>query len=121
MRPIGLRRTERNLGAIHALTSEIPTLPSDSATLLPMPTTEPTGRILPPVRHQVPNIRIVHEPTGDKAARSHMQVARELAAHGYPREAAPGVYDIHSPRVPSAEQAVALLREGLEAIPAGRL
>ncbi|MFI1680545.1 5-methyltetrahydropteroyltriglutamate--homocysteine S-methyltransferase [Streptomyces sp. NPDC020607] len=56
-----------------------------------------------------------------EAARSHMQVARELAAHGYPREAGPGVYDIHSPRVPSAEEAAALLREGLEAIPAERL
>ncbi len=32
-----------------------------------------------------------------EAARSHMQVARELAEHGYPREAGPGVYDIHSP------------------------
>ncbi|MGW1963874.1 5-methyltetrahydropteroyltriglutamate--homocysteine S-methyltransferase [Streptomyces sp. NPDC001935] len=56
-----------------------------------------------------------------EAARSHMQVARELAAHGYPREAGPGVYDIHSPRVPSAQEAAALLRTGLEAIPAERL
>ncbi|MFF8837275.1 5-methyltetrahydropteroyltriglutamate--homocysteine S-methyltransferase [Streptomyces sp. NPDC015130] len=56
-----------------------------------------------------------------EAARSHMQVARELAAHGYPREAGPGVYDIHSPRVPSAEEAAELLRTGLEAIPAERL
>ncbi|MGW2341295.1 5-methyltetrahydropteroyltriglutamate--homocysteine S-methyltransferase [Streptomyces sp. NPDC001661] len=56
-----------------------------------------------------------------EAARSHMQVARELAAHGYPREAGPGVYDIHSPRVPSPEEAAALLRTGLEAIPAERL
>ncbi|MEV6531875.1 5-methyltetrahydropteroyltriglutamate--homocysteine S-methyltransferase [Streptomyces sp. NPDC051639] len=56
-----------------------------------------------------------------EAARSHMQVARELAAHGYPREAGPGVYDIHSPRVPSAHEAAELLREGLEAIPAERL
>ncbi|MEU8953406.1 5-methyltetrahydropteroyltriglutamate--homocysteine S-methyltransferase [Streptomyces sp. NPDC048518] len=56
-----------------------------------------------------------------EAARSHMQVARELAAHGYPREAGPGVYDIHSPRVPSTEEAAALLRTGLEAIPAERL
>ncbi|MFE7663937.1 5-methyltetrahydropteroyltriglutamate--homocysteine S-methyltransferase [Streptomyces celluloflavus] len=56
-----------------------------------------------------------------EAARSHMQVARELAAHGYPREAGPGVYDIHSPRVPSAEEATALLRTGLEALPAERL
>ncbi|MFD4260395.1 5-methyltetrahydropteroyltriglutamate--homocysteine S-methyltransferase [Streptomyces sp. NPDC058534] len=56
-----------------------------------------------------------------EAARSHMQVARELAAHGYPREAGPGVYDIHSPRVPSAEEAAGLLRTGLAAIPAERL
>lgn len=56
-----------------------------------------------------------------EAARSHMQVARELAAHGYPREAGPGVYDIHSPRIPSVEEATALLRKGLEAIPATRL
>ncbi|MFD7425454.1 5-methyltetrahydropteroyltriglutamate--homocysteine S-methyltransferase [Streptomyces sp. NPDC059818] len=56
-----------------------------------------------------------------EAARSHMQVARELAAHGYPREAGPGVYDIHSPRVPDAAEAAALLRKGLEAIPAERL
>ncbi|MEU2458238.1 5-methyltetrahydropteroyltriglutamate--homocysteine S-methyltransferase [Streptomyces sp. NPDC012473] len=56
-----------------------------------------------------------------EAARSHMQVARELAAHGYPREAGPGVYDIHSPRVPDANEVAALLREGLKAIPAERL
>ncbi|MGV9590064.1 5-methyltetrahydropteroyltriglutamate--homocysteine S-methyltransferase [Streptomyces tendae] len=56
-----------------------------------------------------------------EAARSHMQVARELAAHGYPREAGPGVYDIHAPRVPSAGEAADLLRTGLDAIPAERL
>jgi 5-methyltetrahydropteroyltriglutamate--homocysteine methyltransferase len=56
-----------------------------------------------------------------EAARSHMQVAHELAAHGYPREAGPGVYDIHSPRVPSAQEAAGLLRTGLAAIPAERL
>ncbi|MFD7612770.1 5-methyltetrahydropteroyltriglutamate--homocysteine S-methyltransferase [Streptomyces sp. NPDC059828] len=56
-----------------------------------------------------------------EAARSHMQVARELAAHGYPRDAGPGVYDIHSPRVPSAAETAELLRTGLGAIPAERL
>ncbi|MFJ9681635.1 5-methyltetrahydropteroyltriglutamate--homocysteine S-methyltransferase [Streptomyces sp. NPDC101194] len=56
-----------------------------------------------------------------EATRSHMQVARELAAHGYPREAGPGVWDIHSPRVPSTEEAANLLRIGLKAIPAERL
>ncbi|MFD5139404.1 5-methyltetrahydropteroyltriglutamate--homocysteine S-methyltransferase [Streptomyces sp. NPDC058378] len=56
-----------------------------------------------------------------EAARSHMQVAHELAEHGYPREAGPGVYDIHSPRVPGAAEAAELLRTGLKAIPAERL
>ncbi|MFF1873111.1 5-methyltetrahydropteroyltriglutamate--homocysteine S-methyltransferase [Kitasatospora herbaricolor] len=56
-----------------------------------------------------------------EAARSHMRVAHELAGAGYPREVGPGVYDIHSPRVPSTREAVALLREGLAAIPAERL
>ncbi|GGY08721.1 5-methyltetrahydropteroyltriglutamate--homocysteine S-methyltransferase [Streptomyces tanashiensis] len=56
-----------------------------------------------------------------EAARSHMQVADELAAHGYPREAGPGVWDIHSPRIPSSDEAAALLRKGLDAIPAERL
>ncbi|WP_103503498.1 MULTISPECIES: 5-methyltetrahydropteroyltriglutamate--homocysteine S-methyltransferase [unclassified Streptomyces] len=56
-----------------------------------------------------------------EAARSHMQVAGELASHGYRREVGPGVYDIHSPRVPDAEEAAGLLRKGLAAIPAERL
>ncbi|MBT2388853.1 5-methyltetrahydropteroyltriglutamate--homocysteine S-methyltransferase [Streptomyces sp. ISL-1] len=56
-----------------------------------------------------------------EAARSHMQVADELATAGYPREVGPGVYDIHSPRVPSTEEATMLLRKGLDAIPAERL
>ncbi|MFG2972260.1 5-methyltetrahydropteroyltriglutamate--homocysteine S-methyltransferase [Streptomyces sp. NPDC048331] len=56
-----------------------------------------------------------------EAARSHMQVADELAEHGYPREAGPGVWDIHSPRVPSTDEAAGLLRKGLDAIPAERL
>ncbi len=56
-----------------------------------------------------------------EAARSRMQVADELAAHRYPREAGPGVYDIHAPRVPSADEVAALLRKGLTALPADRL
>ncbi|MFD9729100.1 5-methyltetrahydropteroyltriglutamate--homocysteine S-methyltransferase [Streptomyces sp. NPDC059072] len=56
-----------------------------------------------------------------EAARSHMRVADELAGAGYPREVGPGVWDIHSPRVPSAAEAAALLRKGLGAIPAERL
>ncbi len=56
-----------------------------------------------------------------EAARSHMAVADELATAGYPREAGPGVYDIHSPRVPSVEEIATLLRHALRAVPAERL
>ncbi|WP_432742481.1 5-methyltetrahydropteroyltriglutamate--homocysteine S-methyltransferase [Streptomyces sp. JH002] len=56
-----------------------------------------------------------------EAARSHMRVADELGAAGYPREVGPGVYDIHSPRVPDVAEAAALLRKALSAIPAERL
>ncbi|MBB1252792.1 5-methyltetrahydropteroyltriglutamate--homocysteine S-methyltransferase [Streptomyces alkaliterrae] len=56
-----------------------------------------------------------------EAARSHMRVASELAVHGYPREVGPGVYDIHSPRVPGVAEIAELLRAGLRAIPAERL
>ena len=56
-----------------------------------------------------------------EAARSHMQVAHELGSAGYPREVGPGVYDIHSPRVPGTAEIVSLLHEGLAAIPAERL
>ena len=56
-----------------------------------------------------------------EAARSHMQIAEELAAADYPREVGPGVYDIHSPRVPGVEEITALLRKGLAAIPPQRL
>ncbi|MFE1763528.1 5-methyltetrahydropteroyltriglutamate--homocysteine S-methyltransferase [Streptomyces angustmyceticus] len=56
-----------------------------------------------------------------EAARSHMQAAAELATAGYPREVGPGVYDIHSPRVPDVTEATDLLRKGLDAIPAERL
>ena len=56
-----------------------------------------------------------------EAARSHMQVAHELGDAGYPREVGPGVYDIHSPRVPGTAEVVSLLQKGLAAIPAERL
>ncbi|MFC4034319.1 5-methyltetrahydropteroyltriglutamate--homocysteine S-methyltransferase [Streptomyces polygonati] len=56
-----------------------------------------------------------------EAARSRMQVAGELATAGYPRAAGPGVYDIHSPRVPTTDEIADLLRKGLTAIPADRL
>ncbi|MGA5758439.1 5-methyltetrahydropteroyltriglutamate--homocysteine S-methyltransferase [Nonomuraea bangladeshensis] len=43
------------------------------------------------------------------------------AVEGFGRGLGPGVYDIHSPRVPSAEEVEDLLRRTLRALPAGRV
>ncbi len=56
-----------------------------------------------------------------EAARSDMAIVRGLAAAGYPREVGPGVWDIHSPRVPSTDEIVELLRRAVAALPAQRL
>lgn len=56
-----------------------------------------------------------------ETARSHMETIRDFARHAYPREVGPGVYDIHSPRVPRSEEVLTLLRQALEVIPAERL
>ncbi|PRZ08718.1 methionine synthase (B12-independent) [Isoptericola sp. CG 20/1183] len=48
--------------------------------------------------------------TSIEAARSRMEVVPELHAAGYARGVGPGVYDIHSPRVPSVDEVTELLR-----------
>ncbi|MFV2143964.1 5-methyltetrahydropteroyltriglutamate--homocysteine S-methyltransferase [Isoptericola sp. G70] len=48
--------------------------------------------------------------TSIEAARSRMEVVPELHAAGYSRGVGPGVYDIHSPRVPSVDEVTELLR-----------
>ena len=40
---------------------------------------------------------------------------------GYDKEVGPGVYDIHSPRVPGEDELVVMLRATLEALPAGQV
>ena len=59
--------------------------------------------------------------TSIEAARSHMEVLDDLNAVGFANSVGPGVYDIHSPRVPNTEEMVASLRSALEAVPAQRL
>ncbi|ORW18034.1 5-methyltetrahydropteroyltriglutamate--homocysteine methyltransferase [Mycolicibacter nonchromogenicus] len=59
--------------------------------------------------------------TSIEAARSHMEVLDDLNAIGFANAVGPGVYDIHSPRVPSADEMAASLREALDAVPAQRL
>ncbi|SLI00258.1 5-methyltetrahydropteroyltriglutamate--homocysteinee S-methyltransferase [Mycobacteroides abscessus subsp. abscessus] len=59
--------------------------------------------------------------TSIEAARSHMEVLDDLNAAGFDLGVGPGVYDIHSPRVPSIEEIVASLQSALKAVPAERL
>ncbi|MFD2795110.1 5-methyltetrahydropteroyltriglutamate--homocysteine S-methyltransferase [Promicromonospora vindobonensis] len=47
--------------------------------------------------------------TSVEAARSRMEIVPELADAGYARGIGPGVYDIHSPRVPSVEEVTELV------------
>ncbi|QKV79756.1 5-methyltetrahydropteroyltriglutamate--homocysteine S-methyltransferase [Amycolatopsis sp. Hca4] len=57
--------------------------------------------------------------TSLEAARSKMAVLTELAEFG--RGIGPGVYDIHSPRVPDAAEIGTLVRTAIGAVPAGRV
>lgn len=59
--------------------------------------------------------------TSIEAARSHMEVLEDLNAAGFANSVGPGVYDIHSPRVPGVEEMATSLREALNAVPAERL
>ncbi|MEZ0491320.1 5-methyltetrahydropteroyltriglutamate--homocysteine S-methyltransferase [Kineococcus sp. TBRC 1896] len=56
--------------------------------------------------------------TSIEAARSRMEVLEDVARAGFARGIGPGVYDIHSPRVPSAEEVVGLLRSAVGSVPA---
>ncbi|MGL5857168.1 MAG: 5-methyltetrahydropteroyltriglutamate--homocysteine S-methyltransferase [Angustibacter sp.] len=56
-----------------------------------------------------------------EAARSHMAIAADLSAAAYPSGVGPGVYDIHSPRVPPTDEVTELLRAALAHVPADRL
>ncbi len=59
--------------------------------------------------------------TSIEAARSHMEVLDDLNAVGFANSVGPGVYDIHSPRVPSTGEMAESLRAALKAVPAERL
>jgi 5-methyltetrahydropteroyltriglutamate--homocysteine methyltransferase len=56
-----------------------------------------------------------------ESTRSQMELLNAFVGHRYRNEIGPGVYDIHSPRVPSAEEMTALLEKALRVIPAERL
>ncbi|MEV1131033.1 5-methyltetrahydropteroyltriglutamate--homocysteine S-methyltransferase [Agromyces sp. NPDC049794] len=59
--------------------------------------------------------------TSIEAARSRMEVVDDLGTNGFDHGIGPGVYDIHSPRVPGAAEVQALLERAVGEIPASRL
>ncbi|OBK36315.1 5-methyltetrahydropteroyltriglutamate--homocysteine S-methyltransferase [Mycobacterium sp. 1245111.1] len=59
--------------------------------------------------------------TSIEAARSRMEVLDDLNSAGFSNSVGPGVYDIHSPRVPSTDEITQSLRRALKAVPAERL
>jgi 5-methyltetrahydropteroyltriglutamate--homocysteine methyltransferase len=56
-----------------------------------------------------------------EASRSRMELLDAFQRFAYPNEIGPGVYDIHSPRVPGEDEIRSLLQKALAVIPARRL
>lgn len=56
-----------------------------------------------------------------EAARSHMELLDELRESGFDREVGPGIYDIHSPRVPATDELTRLIEMAVDALPIDRL
>lgn len=59
--------------------------------------------------------------TSIEAARSRMEVVADIAEVGFDHGIGPGVYDIHSPRVPTVDEVESLLRRAVEEIPLRQL
>lgn len=59
--------------------------------------------------------------TSIEAARSRMEVLEDLNAVGFSHGVGPGVYDIHSPRVPETDEIQSLLNAALQSVPVERL
>ena len=56
-----------------------------------------------------------------ETSRSDMELLDVFDHFSYPNEIGPGVYDIHSPNIPTQEHIVQLMRKAAERIPASRL
>ncbi|MFG6205773.1 5-methyltetrahydropteroyltriglutamate--homocysteine S-methyltransferase [Pseudomonas retamae] len=56
-----------------------------------------------------------------ETSRSDMELLDAFEAFAYPNDIGPGVYDIHSPRVPEAGEMASLIRKAAQRIPAERL
>ncbi|WP_022887002.1 5-methyltetrahydropteroyltriglutamate--homocysteine S-methyltransferase [Glaciibacter superstes] len=61
--------------------------------------------------------RLDADVTSIEAARSRMEVVSDIRSSGFDHGIGPGVYDIHSPRVPSVAEVTELIERAIEAIP----
>jgi 5-methyltetrahydropteroyltriglutamate--homocysteine methyltransferase len=59
--------------------------------------------------------------TSIEAARSRMEVVDDISASGFDHGIGPGVYDIHSPRVPSVAEVTELIEKALSGVPGRQL
>ncbi len=59
--------------------------------------------------------------TSIEAARSRMEIIKDIRESGFDHGIGPGVYDIHSPRVPSIAEVTELLETAVASIPARQL
>jgi 5-methyltetrahydropteroyltriglutamate--homocysteine methyltransferase len=56
-----------------------------------------------------------------ETSRSQMELLDAFGTYKYPNEIGPGVYDIHSPRIPSVEEMVNLLEKAVKVLPADQI
>ena len=56
-----------------------------------------------------------------ETARSQMELLNAFTQFNYPNAIGPGLWDIHSPRIPGVEEMVGLLRQAATALPSERL
>ena len=56
-----------------------------------------------------------------ETSRSQMELLDAFVAFQYPNEIGPGVYDIHSPRVPEKQEMIDLLKKATKVLPAERV
>ncbi|QEC53326.1 5-methyltetrahydropteroyltriglutamate--homocysteine S-methyltransferase [Anseongella ginsenosidimutans] len=56
-----------------------------------------------------------------ETSRSQMELLEAFAGFAYPNEIGPGIYDIHSPRIPAEKEMEALMDKALDVIPAEQL
>ena len=56
-----------------------------------------------------------------ETSRSQMELLSAFSEFQYPKEVGPGVFDIHSPRIPEVDEMKTLLKKAVDVLPAGNI